>query len=65
MLGFVGFRNLLWLSLNHSVFLQSAVMYSFTHTEVFRVLQFLSSLIEVIGKFKPCTVNYRYDLHVT
>jgi len=31
---------------------------------MFGVFQFLSSLIEVIGKFKPCTVISRYDLNV-
>lgn len=59
----VGFRSLLWL-LNHYIFLRSAVIEYFTHIEMFGVFQFASSVMEVIGKFKLCTVISRYDLHV-
>lgn len=59
----MGFRNLLWL-LNHYIFLRSAVIECFTHIEMFGVFQFVSSVMEVIGKFKPCTVISRYDPNV-
>lgn len=59
----MGFRSLLWL-LNHYIFLRSAVIECFTHIEMFGVFQFVSSVMEVIGKFKLCTVISRYDLHV-
>jgi len=31
---------------------------------MFGVFQFLSSVMEVIGKFRPCTVISRYELSV-
>lgn len=59
----MGFRNLLWL-LNHYIFLRSAVIECFAHIEMFGIFQFVSSVMEVIGKFKLCTVISRYDPNV-